>query len=100
MDKGQLNDRVSQADRASAGSRDAGNRAAQANTQLVLDQLTDRTDAPVREVVLIVDSVARFHIGNGARLERIDWLGDLSPKGLRESAGIMVNYLESYQRLR
>ena len=40
-----------------------------------------------------VDSVARFHLGNGARLERIDWLGDLSPKGLRESAGIMVNYL-------
>jgi malonyl-CoA decarboxylase len=41
----------------------------------------------------IIDSVARFHLGNGARLERIDWLGDLSPKGLRESAGIMVNYL-------
>src|SRR3954453_19015088 len=41
----------------------------------------------------LIDSVARFHIGNGARLERIDWLGDLSPKGLRESAGIMVNYL-------
>jgi len=40
-----------------------------------------------------IDSVARFHLGNGARLERIDWLGDLSPKGLRESAGIMVNYL-------
>ncbi|HMM91109.1 malonyl-CoA decarboxylase [Bradyrhizobium sp.] len=41
----------------------------------------------------LIDSVARFHIGNGARLEKIDWLGDLSPKGLRESAGIMVNYL-------
>jgi malonyl-CoA decarboxylase len=41
----------------------------------------------------LVDSVARFHLGNGARLERINWLGDLSPKGLRESAGIMVNYL-------
>jgi malonyl-CoA decarboxylase len=41
----------------------------------------------------LIDSVARFHIGNGARLERIDWLGDLSAKGLRESAGIMVNYL-------
>ena len=40
-----------------------------------------------------VDSVARFHLGNGARLERIDWLGDTSPKGLRESAGLMVNYL-------
>ncbi|HEX9586974.1 MAG TPA: malonyl-CoA decarboxylase family protein, partial [Bradyrhizobium sp.] len=41
----------------------------------------------------LIDSVARFHLGNGARLERIDWLGDRSPKGMRESAGIMVNYL-------
>jgi len=41
----------------------------------------------------LIDSVARFHLGNGARLERINWLGDLSPKGMRESAGIMVNYL-------
>ena len=41
----------------------------------------------------LIDSVARFHLGNGARLERIDWLGDVSPKGLRESAGLMVNYL-------
>src|SRR5262249_1866386 len=41
----------------------------------------------------VIDSVARFHLGNGARLERVDWLGDLSPKGMRESAGIMVNYL-------
>jgi malonyl-CoA decarboxylase len=41
----------------------------------------------------LIDPVARFHLGNGARLERINWLGDLSPKGLRESAGVMVNYL-------
>jgi len=41
----------------------------------------------------VVDSVARFHLGNGARLERIDWMGDLSRKGLKESAGLMVNYL-------
>ncbi len=40
-----------------------------------------------------IDSVARFHLGNGARLERLNWLGDTSPKGLRESAGLMVNYL-------
>jgi malonyl-CoA decarboxylase len=45
----------------------------------------------------LIDSVARFHLGNGARLERIDWLGDLSPKGLRESAGLMVNYLYSLE---
>jgi malonyl-CoA decarboxylase len=41
----------------------------------------------------MIDPVARFHLGNGARLERINWLGDLSTKGLRESASIMVNYL-------
>jgi malonyl-CoA decarboxylase len=40
-----------------------------------------------------VDPVARFHLGNGARLEQINWLGDVSSKGLRESAGVMVNYL-------
>ncbi|MGB3865081.1 MAG: malonyl-CoA decarboxylase, partial [Xanthobacteraceae bacterium] len=40
-----------------------------------------------------VDPVARFHLGNGARLEQINWLGDTSAKGLRESAGVMVNYL-------
>jgi malonyl-CoA decarboxylase len=41
----------------------------------------------------VPDPVARFHLGNGARLERIDWEGDMSPKGLAESFGIMVNYL-------
>ena len=40
-----------------------------------------------------IDPVARFHLGNGARLERINFLGDLSPKGLRQSHGLMVNYL-------
>ena len=40
-----------------------------------------------------LDPVARFHLGNGARLERLNWPGDTSPKGLREAAGLMVNYL-------
>ncbi len=39
------------------------------------------------------DPVARFHLNNGARLERVNWLGDVSPKGLREAAGFMVNYV-------
>jgi malonyl-CoA decarboxylase len=39
-----------------------------------------------------IDPVARFHLRNGARLERVNWLGDRSAKGLRQSAGIMVNY--------
>ena len=42
---------------------------------------------------LPLDPVARFHLSNGARLERINWLADISPKGIRESAGLMVNYL-------
>ena len=40
-----------------------------------------------------LDPVARFHLGNGARLERLNFLGDTSPKGMREAAGLMVNYL-------
>ena len=40
-----------------------------------------------------LDPVARFHLGNGARLERLNHLGDLSPKGLSQSRGLMVNYL-------
>jgi len=39
-----------------------------------------------------VDPVARFHLGNGARLERINVMGDLSPKGIAQAAGLMVNY--------
>jgi malonyl-CoA decarboxylase len=39
------------------------------------------------------DPVARFHLGNGARLERINWLGNTAPRGIQESFGIMVNYL-------
>jgi malonyl-CoA decarboxylase len=40
-----------------------------------------------------LDPVARFHLGNGARLERLNVLGDVSPKGLEQSRGLMVNYL-------
>ena len=40
-----------------------------------------------------LDPVARFHLGNGARLERLNWLGDTSPSGMRRSAGLMVNYV-------
>ena len=40
-----------------------------------------------------LDPVANFHLSNGARVERLNWLGDISAKGLQQSAGIMVNYL-------
>ena len=39
-----------------------------------------------------IDPVARFHLKNGARLEQINWLADTASQGLRQSAGIMVNY--------
>ena len=39
------------------------------------------------------DSVARFHLGNGARLEAVHAGADLSANGLRQSHGVMVNYL-------
>jgi malonyl-CoA decarboxylase len=42
---------------------------------------------------LPVDAVARFHLGNGARLERINWLGDTSERSIKQAHGVMVNYL-------
>ncbi len=38
------------------------------------------------------DPVTRFHLGNGARIEKINWMGDTSTKGLGQSAGLLVNY--------
>ena len=46
-----------------------------------------------------VDPVARFHLGNGARIERLNWAGDPSTKGLKQSYGLMVNYLYDLKRL-
>jgi malonyl-CoA decarboxylase len=40
-----------------------------------------------------LDPVARFHLGNGARLEQLNPFGDLSEKGIAQSHGLMVNYL-------
>lgn len=64
-------------------------------------------DAPLREAIELLatlylaheaptprgDPVAKFHLGNGARLERLNWAADLSRKGLKQSLGLMVNYL-------
>jgi len=48
---------------------------------------------------LPLDPVARFHLGNGARLERLNYLGDTSDNGLRQSHGLMVNYLYDLDRI-
>jgi len=55
--------------------------------RLAATYLTRPADSPH------VDPVAKFHLGNGARLERVNFLGNTAPRGMRESLGIMVNYL-------
>lgn len=58
-------------------------------TQAAATYLAAAKDAAARPL----DPVARFHLGNGARLERLNASADLSPKGLKQSHGMMVNYL-------
>ncbi|RZT95318.1 malonyl-CoA decarboxylase domain-containing protein [Rivibacter subsaxonicus] len=67
----------------------------------------ERCPAPLREAIELLatiylahesptargDAVAKFHLGNGARLERLNWAADLGRKGLRQALGLMVNYL-------
>ncbi|TCZ57899.1 malonyl-CoA decarboxylase domain-containing protein [Roseicella aquatilis] len=45
------------------------------------------------------DPVAHFHLSNGARVERLNWRADVSDKGLKESFGLMVNYLYDPARI-
>ena len=102
---------------APAGGEPAGEAYAQTAARLeALDQIPDleQTDELRRPALALaayyllhakradglpVDPVARFHLGNGARLERVNWLGDRSPKGLLQSAGVMVNYLYQLDQL-
>ena len=46
-----------------------------------------------------IDPVARFHLGNGARLERVNWLGNAARRAIQESFGIMVNYLYDHDSI-
>ena len=69
------------------------------------DQLLDAAVRPVLEPLAArylltekrgnraKDPVQHFHLSNGARLERINWLGDTSRNGMHTAAGLMVNYL-------
>ena len=45
------------------------------------------------------DPVARFHLDNGARLEQLNPRGNMSAKGLRQSCGLMVNYLYDLDKI-
>lgn len=96
-----------------AGSAEDVLRAAVENPQVILDNeaLEPLVKAPIlrlaarylamekrppREdggVPTALNSVAHFHLTNGARIERVNWKGDLSPNGLKQSCGLMVNYL-------
>jgi len=67
--------------------------AAEAALRPALVRLCARYLLIERERGRAVDRVAHFHLTNGARLERINWKGDTSANGLRQSAGLMVNYL-------
>jgi malonyl-CoA decarboxylase len=46
-----------------------------------------------------LDAVAKFHLGNGARVERLNWAADPSAKGLKQSFGLMVNYLYDLKQI-
>ncbi len=46
-----------------------------------------------------IDTVAKFHLGNGARVERINWAADPSAKGIKQSYGLMVNYLYDLRQI-
>lgn len=52
-----------------------------------------------RKPSIRIDPVARFHLGNGARLERINWLGNTAQRAIQESFGIMVNYLYDHDSI-
>ena len=46
-----------------------------------------------------LDPVAHFHLANGATMGRLNWMGDNSVKGIRQSAGLMINYVYELNRI-
>ena len=63
---------------------------------LLFAKRKEREGSPGKEPL---DPVARFHLGNGAVLERLTWLGDPSEAGMSRSAGLMVNYVYGLAKL-
>ncbi len=58
-----------------------------------LQKLAARYLTSARQGSKPFDAVSRFHLGNGARVEQLNWLADTSAKGFRQSLALMVNYL-------
>lgn len=79
-----------------ASGRWAGNETLGKLLRAPLTRLAARYLLQAKEEGRPFDPVARFHLGNGARVERLNWLGDVSSRGMRQSYGFMVNYL--YER--
>lgn len=52
-----------------------------------------------KDGVRALDPVANFHLTNGARIERLNWLADKSDNGMRKALGLMVNYLYDLERI-
>lgn len=48
---------------------------------------------------MLLDPVARFHLGNGARLHKIHWGADMTVNGREQSGSIMVNYLYDLDKI-
>ena len=71
----------------------AADEAAAAALRSVLEPLAARYLLNEKRGKWALDPVENFHLSNGARLERVNWLGDTSRNGLDSSAGLMVNYL-------
>ena len=59
----------------------------------VLERLCARYLLREGRGIRALDPVAHFHLSNGARVERLNWRADVSENGLRQSCGLMVNYL-------
>jgi malonyl-CoA decarboxylase len=95
--------KVSQAERLNAQLKEAKLKIAQDNAGIALNQknLSKALEALCAYYLWQTsfneqrhsDPVARFHLNNGAKLERINLQADLSKKGLKQSHGLMVNYL-------
>ena len=45
------------------------------------------------------DPVAHFHLSNGAIMEQLNWMGDTAPNGIKQAAGMMINYLYNLDRI-
>ncbi|MBS7807863.1 malonyl-CoA decarboxylase [Variovorax sp. PCZ-1] len=75
---------------------------ADANAETVKQELTSRAAQYLAQEMRDgqpLDAVAKFHLGNGSRVERINWAADPSAKGTKQSFGLMVNYLYDLKQI-